>query len=82
MAEQDLALCEDRKAEQVTVAEPFGDLTSRGRRLGGAYPVALGFVLERDRHQQVAVLDALLVRAIEQALGPPEPASCRPHLAT
>jgi hypothetical protein len=79
--EEDLPLREERKAEQVAVAEPSGDLGCRGGRLGGAFPVALGLVLDGNRHQHVSVLDALLVLAIEETLGPAEPARCRPHLA-
>ena len=79
--DEDVALDVNRKSKQVVVAEALADLRRRGCGGGSAFQIALGFVLEDDRHQHVALLDALALLPIEQPLGAAEPAGGRPHLS-
>jgi hypothetical protein len=78
--DEELPLRLERQCEEVPVAEPLGDLGGCGRGRAGAVDVALGLVLEGDRHQEVALLRTLAF-VFDQPLGTAEPARRRPHLS-
>jgi hypothetical protein len=79
--DEEVALHVHREREQIRVAEALAD----GRRAGGGrrgrVELAHGVVPERERHQQVPLLDALLAMVLHQALRAPEPAGRAPHLS-
>jgi hypothetical protein len=77
---EELPLRVEREREEVPVAEPLADLRSRSCGRAGAVDIALGLVLEGDRHEQVPLLRTLTL-VFEQALGTAEPARRRPHLS-
>ena len=76
-----MALLVDRECEQVPVAEALTYRGRLGRGGGRGLEVRGGFVLEHDRYQQVALLDAFAPLALHQALGAAEPPARAAHLS-
>jgi hypothetical protein len=66
---------------QVRVAESLGDLGHPGEGGFRGRGVAPLHALERDRHEQVALLHAIEWAVLEQPMGPGEPAAAAGHLA-
>ena len=73
-----LALRVEREREQVGVAELLADLRGLRGRDRGSFEVPVRLVLEAERQQQIAVLDALVVLTLEQSLRTGEP-PCAPR---
>jgi signal transduction histidine kinase len=78
--DEDGALGVKGERGQIRITELLADLDGRRRRGRRALEVACGLVLEHDRHQHVALLDALSTGGLHEALGPAEPCGCRPEL--
>ena len=79
--DQPAALAVHREREEIAIAEALADLHRSGSGRGRALEVAGRVVLEGDRHQEIAALDAVLGHLIDQALCAAEPSRSRAHLA-
>ena len=73
--DQDVALLVGGEGEQVRVAEALADRRRLCRGCGGRLEVAARLLLEDDREQQVAALNAVAPLVVEQPLGAAEPAA-------
>jgi hypothetical protein len=78
-ADQHAALRLNGEREALRVAEALGDGGRVGRDGGSGCEVTAGFVLEHERHEQVASLDRVLLP--EDPVGAPEPPAGRTHLS-
>ena len=72
--EQNAALRVKREREEIGIAETLRQLGGSGRGQRRRFGIAARLVLEHERQQQVAALDALLLLVLEQPLPAREPA--------
>jgi hypothetical protein len=78
---QGLPLADPRQRRQVGVAEALADLAGLPEGGVGGRGVAGGEALQRDRQQQVALLDAVELAVVQQPPGPGQPAAAAGQLA-
>jgi hypothetical protein len=80
--DQEVPMSLDGEGEQIAVTEALGDRrrVRRGRR--GGLELAHRLMPERERHEQVSLLDAVLAHLLDEPLRAPEPAGPAAHLAT
>ena len=76
-----MALLVRGEREQVWVAEAPADRRGLTGGRGGGVEVPARLLLEDDRKQEVATLDAIRPLLIEQPLRATQPAACPPELA-